>query len=38
MAVPDEFSAEEVRAELVLTRRAADAQFGLGWDLPAYRS
>lgn len=33
MAVPDEFSADEVRAALVLTRRAADAQFGLAYDV-----
>ncbi|MGH3770957.1 MAG: DUF222 domain-containing protein [Pseudonocardiaceae bacterium] len=33
MAVPDEFSADEIRAALVLTRRAADAQFGLAYDL-----
>jgi len=33
MAVPDEFSADEVRAALVLTRRAADAQFWLAHDL-----
>jgi hypothetical protein len=32
-ALPDEFSADEVRAALALTRRAADAQFSLGWDL-----
>jgi len=32
-AIPDEFSADEVRAALALTRRAADAQFSLGWDL-----
>ncbi|MGH3798694.1 MAG: DUF222 domain-containing protein [Pseudonocardiaceae bacterium] len=32
-AVPDEFSADEVRAALVLTRRAADAQFWLAYDL-----
>lgn len=31
--LPDEFSADEVRAALALTRRAADAQFSLGWDL-----
>jgi hypothetical protein len=30
MTVPDEFFADEVRAALVLTRRAADAQFWLG--------
>ncbi len=30
---PDEFSADEVRAALVLTRRAADAQFWLAHDL-----
>jgi len=33
MTVPDEFSADEVRAALVLTRRAADAQFWLAHDL-----
>jgi hypothetical protein len=33
MAVPDEFSADEIRAALVLTRRAADAQFRLAYDL-----
>ncbi len=33
MAVPDEFSANEIRAALVLTRRAADAQFWLAHDL-----
>ena len=33
MAVPDEFSADEVRAALVLTRRAAEAQFWLAYDL-----
>jgi len=33
MALPDEFSAEEIRAALLLTRRAADAQFGLAYDL-----
>jgi hypothetical protein len=32
-AAPDEFSADEVHAALVLTRRAADAQFGLAYDL-----
>ncbi len=32
-AFPDEFSADEVRAALVLTRRAAEAQLWLGWDL-----
>jgi hypothetical protein len=31
--LPDEFSADEVRAALVLTRRAADAQFWLAHDL-----
>jgi CheY-like chemotaxis protein len=31
--LPDEFSADEVRAALVLTRRAADAQFWLAYDL-----
>jgi hypothetical protein len=33
MPVPDEFSADEIRAALVLTRRAADAQFWLAYDL-----
>ncbi len=33
MASPDEFSADEVRAALVLTRRAAEAQFWLAHDL-----
>ncbi|MDQ4011033.1 MAG: HNH endonuclease [Actinomycetota bacterium] len=33
MAMPDEFSADEVRAALMLTRRAADAQFWLAHDL-----
>ncbi|MGH3928292.1 MAG: DUF222 domain-containing protein, partial [Pseudonocardiaceae bacterium] len=32
-AVPGEFSADEVRAALVWTRRAADAQFCLAYDL-----
>jgi hypothetical protein len=32
-AVPDEFAADEIRAALVLTRRAADAQFWLAYDL-----
>lgn len=32
-AVPDQFSADEIRAALVLTRRAADALFGLAYDL-----
>ena len=32
-AVPDEFAADEVRAALVLTRRAADSQFWLAYDL-----
>ena len=31
--LPDEFSADEIRAALLLTRRATDAQFGLGYDL-----
>lgn len=31
--VPGEFAADEIRAALVLTRRAADAQFGLAHDL-----
>jgi Domain of unknown function (DUF222) len=31
--VPDEFSADEIRAALMLTRRAADAQFWLAHDL-----
>ncbi|MGH3754932.1 MAG: hypothetical protein ACRDRP_19990 [Pseudonocardiaceae bacterium] len=30
---PSEFSADEIRAALVLTRRAAQDQFGLAWDL-----
>jgi hypothetical protein len=33
MAFPDEFSPDEIRAALVLTRRAADAQFWLAHDL-----
>ncbi|MGH3916492.1 MAG: DUF222 domain-containing protein [Pseudonocardiaceae bacterium] len=33
MAAPDEFSADEVRAALGLTRRAAEAQFWLAHDL-----
>jgi hypothetical protein len=33
MAIPDEFSADEIRAALVLSRRAADAQFWLAYDL-----
>ncbi|MGH3692848.1 MAG: DUF222 domain-containing protein [Pseudonocardiaceae bacterium] len=33
MAVPDEFSADEIRAALMLTRRAADAQLDLAYDL-----
>lgn len=33
MAMPDEFSADEIRAALVLTRRAAQAQFWLAHDL-----
>ncbi len=33
MAMPGEFSADEVRAALMLTRRAADAQFWLAHDL-----
>jgi hypothetical protein len=33
MAVPDEFSADEIRAALVLTRRAADVQFWLAYEL-----
>ncbi|MGH8968018.1 MAG: DUF222 domain-containing protein, partial [Actinomycetes bacterium] len=33
MVMPDEFSADEVRAALVLTRRAAHAQFWLAYDL-----
>ncbi|HEX5346770.1 MAG TPA: DUF222 domain-containing protein [Pseudonocardiaceae bacterium] len=32
-AVPDEFAADEIRAALMLTRRAADAQFWLAHDL-----
>jgi hypothetical protein len=31
--VPDEFSADEIRAALVLTRRAADTQFWLAYNL-----
>lgn len=34
-AVPDEFAADEIRAGLVLTRRAADAVFWLAYDLLA---
>lgn len=30
---PDEFAADEIRAALVLTRRAAEALFGLAYDL-----
>ena len=33
IAVPDEFSADEIRAALMLTRRAADTQFWLAYDL-----
>ncbi len=33
MAAPDEFSADEIRAALVLTRRAANDQFWLAHDL-----
>ena len=33
MTVPDEFSADEIRAALMLTRRAAEAQFSLAYDL-----
>ncbi len=33
MVMPDEFSADEVRAALVLTRRAAQTQFWLAYDL-----
>jgi Domain of unknown function (DUF222) len=33
MEVPDEFSADEIRTALMLTRRAADAQFSLAYDL-----
>ncbi len=33
MAAPDEFSADEIRAALVLTRRAADTQFWLAHHL-----
>ncbi|MGH3812848.1 MAG: DUF222 domain-containing protein [Pseudonocardiaceae bacterium] len=33
MVMPDEFSADEVRAALVLTRHAAHAQFWLAYDL-----
>jgi hypothetical protein len=35
MPEPDQFSADEVRAALVLTRRAAEAQFWLAHDLVA---
>ena len=35
MSVPDQFSADEIRAALVLTRRAAEAQFWLARDLVA---
>ncbi|MGH4017899.1 MAG: DUF222 domain-containing protein [Pseudonocardiaceae bacterium] len=35
MAVPDEFSTDEIRAALVWTRRGTDAQFGLAYDLLA---
>jgi hypothetical protein len=31
--IPDEFTADEIRAALVLTRRAADSQFWLAHDL-----
>ncbi|MGH3837564.1 MAG: hypothetical protein ACRDSF_17950 [Pseudonocardiaceae bacterium] len=34
-AAPDEFSADEVRAVLVWTRRAVDAQFWLAHDVLA---
>ncbi|MDQ3150262.1 MAG: hypothetical protein M3R63_00550, partial [Actinomycetota bacterium] len=33
MTAPDEFSTDEIRAALVWTRRATDAQFGLAYDL-----
>jgi hypothetical protein len=33
MDVPDEFSADEIRTALMLTRRAADTQFSLAYDL-----
>jgi hypothetical protein len=33
VVMPDEFAADEIRAALVLTRRAADAQFWLAHDL-----
>jgi hypothetical protein len=33
VVVPDEFAADEIRAALALTRRAADAQFWLAHDL-----
>ncbi|MBV8994929.1 MAG: DUF222 domain-containing protein, partial [Pseudonocardiales bacterium] len=33
MTVPDEFSADEIRAALMLTRRAAETQFSLACDL-----
>ena len=32
---PDEFAADEIRAALAWTRRAADTQLGLAWDLDA---
>lgn len=32
-STPEEFAADEIRAALVWTRRAADAQFGLAYDL-----
>ncbi len=32
-STPDEFAADDIRAALVLTRRAAEAQFGLAYDL-----
>jgi hypothetical protein len=33
MAEPDEFSADEIRGALAWTRRAADSQLSLAWDL-----
>ena len=35
MIVPDEFSADGIRAALMLTRRAAESQFSLAYDLIA---
>jgi hypothetical protein len=33
VAEPDEFAADEIRAALAWTRRAADGQLGLAWDV-----